>query len=66
VVAVLSGWGDLVLSKSVEIFMSRSLPPFMIESLYEYVSDRRTASDDGMPISEWEVPLRWIRAFVSR
>jgi hypothetical protein len=40
---------------------------FAVESLYEYVSDRKTASDhDGTPVSEWELPLQWIRDFANR
>jgi len=41
--------------------------PFLVDALYDYIADRKTVSeDDGMAISEWELPLEWLRDFVNR
>ena len=59
--------GEIVYLQNQLRFYEQIASPFLIESLYEYVSDRKTISDDdGTPISEWEVPLRWILDFVNR
>ncbi len=59
--------GEIVYLQNQLRFYEQITPPFAVELLYEYVSDRKTVSDDeGTPISEWEVPLGWLRDFVNR
>jgi hypothetical protein len=40
--------------------------PFCVEALYDYVPDRETVNEDGMKISEWQMPLEWVRAFAKQ
>jgi hypothetical protein len=41
--------------------------PFDVDSLYDYIEDRKTVSaDDGALISEWQMPLEWLRDFLRR
>jgi hypothetical protein len=59
--------GETVYLQNQLLFYQQISSPFAIEALYEYVSDRKTASDDdGTPISEWAVPLNWIHDFMHR
>jgi CdiI N-terminal domain len=59
--------GEVVYFQNQFLSYERIASPFAVESLYEYVSDRETLDDDGgVPISEWEVPLQWVRDFVGR
>jgi hypothetical protein len=40
------------------------IPSFAVERIYDYVVERKIVSkDDGTAISEWELPLEWIRDF---
>jgi hypothetical protein len=57
--------GEIVYLQNQLRFYEQVASPFAVDSLYAYVSDRKTASDDdGTPISEWEVPLGWLRDFI--
>jgi hypothetical protein len=59
--------GEIVYLQNHLRFYEQIASPFAVESLYEYVSDRKTVSDNNVtPISEWEVPLGWIQDFVNR
>jgi hypothetical protein len=59
--------GEIVYLQNQLRFYEQVASLFAVESLYEYVSDRKTASDhDGTPVSEWELPLQWIRDFANR
>lgn len=58
--------GETVFIQNHFLFYKRH-PSFSIEHMYEHVKDRETLSDDGVtPISEWELPLDWIRDFIKR
>jgi len=37
---------------------------FVPESLYDYVEDRKTVTDEGLQVSEWKMPLQWVREFL--
>jgi hypothetical protein len=46
-------------------FYEQLASPFNLDSLYDYVADRKTVSeDDGSPISEWQMPVQWMRDFL--
>jgi hypothetical protein len=48
-------------------FYEQLASSFHLDSLYDYVADRKTVSEaDGAPISEWQIPLHWIRDFLIR
>jgi len=48
-------------------FYEQLASPFHLDSLNDYVTDRSTVSeDDGSPISEWQMPVHWIRDFLIR
>lgn len=39
---------------------------FDVGALYQYVPTRKTVNDEGEKISEWSMPIEWLRAFVNR
>lgn len=48
-------------------FYEQPASPFRLDSLYDYVADRKTVREnDGAPISEWQMPFHWIRDFLTR
>lgn len=48
-------------------FYEQLTSPFRIDALYDYISDRKIVSEDGSSsVSEWQMPIRWIRDFLTR
>jgi len=48
-------------------FYEQLASPFEVASLYDFVVDRkRVSEDEGSPISEWELPIQWVRDFLIR
>ena len=40
--------------------------PFDVRDPYRHIRERRTVSDDGKPVSEWEIDVNEVLAFASR
>jgi CdiI N-terminal domain len=59
--------GETVYVQNQMRFYEQLPSPFLVNALYDYVADRKVVSeDDGTAISEWELPLEWLRDFVRR
>lgn len=49
-----------------QLRFDEQIPSFAVEHLYDYIDDRKTVTDDGEQISEWELPLESLRDYVNR
>ncbi|HEY5057180.1 MAG TPA: hypothetical protein VII58_13530 [Acidobacteriaceae bacterium] len=55
--------GDVVYAQNHFLFYDQQARSFVVAQAFDFVPDRRTASEDGDPISEWSVPLSSLQEF---
>ncbi len=59
--------GELVYVQNQLGFYDQLPADFAVDAIYDFVGDRQTVSkDDGAPISEWRMPLQWVRDFLRK
>jgi hypothetical protein len=58
--------GEIVRVQNQLRFYDQLPSSFTADALYDFIPDRKVFSEEGSPISEWEVPLQSIREFLER
>ncbi len=64
--AYISSKGISVSSRTFKNLKRFTKKPFDLYEIYDYVRPRRTMTEEGDQISEWQVPLDDLKVFLER